>query len=358
MKPALALPAPGRPLLRPDRLAALARRIVSPGSATADLYLGFACADAIAAGRIERHAPTVFRAGRTLIVARHDSGLARLPDHDRLVYIIDDDWRAGIADPRLPAWYRLKLAAIEGRAARRLERAAGVILTGSPRLAALYRRRGLGGRVRRIEPAWPAPAAALPPPAGCATRLAYLGAATHQDDARWLAQVLGPLLAGGAALRLLWSGNHPLPRAWEGDARVTRLPAMGWQGYRDWMAGERFDIGLYPLRPGGFNAARSVNKLGEYDQFGAAVLASARWSAARGAAARGACVLAPDDPRRWRYELARMLEEPGRAHATARANRALQAAGGLAAQRRLWSGLLPGVLPGVLPAMPAGEDAR
>src|SRR5690606_19111459 len=107
---------------------------------TPDLYFLHACADLAATGAVARLAPTVLRVGGTLIVFRHAAGLARLPRHDRLIFVADDDWRAGLRDPALPWSYRAKLLAVDCRLGRRAEAAADMIVAASPALAARYRR--------------------------------------------------------------------------------------------------------------------------------------------------------------------------------------------------------------------------
>ncbi|TMV77358.1 hypothetical protein FGG78_27375, partial [Thioclava sp. BHET1] len=156
-----------------DRFARLSRLLASSSSPTADLYLGFCCADLLRAGILECHAPTVFRIGRTVIVMRHDSGLGRLPRHDRLIYLIDDNWRAGLTDRSVPTWYRMRMALLEARAGLRMERVADAIVTSSSRLAAIFRRLHPDIPVVKMDPAWPTARADLPEEHSTRRRLAY-----------------------------------------------------------------------------------------------------------------------------------------------------------------------------------------
>ncbi|TMV35604.1 hypothetical protein FGG78_44395, partial [Thioclava sp. BHET1] len=120
--------------------------------------------------------------------------------------------------------------------------------------------------------------------------------------------MIEPLLRRHDDLSIIWSGNHELPRGLQGHPQFEIIPRMNWTAYRGWMQSERFDIGLYPLKSHGFNRARSANKLAEYDQFGAAVVGSSKWTSAREAHAVGACRLVQDDPMRWRYEIHALIE--------------------------------------------------
>ena len=327
-----------RPILAP-----LCRLLASTSSPSADLYLGFSCADLLASGQIERFAPTVFRYGRTLIVIRHESGLAWLPDHDDLIYVIDDDWRGGVADGDLPLQYRARMMVQEGRAAFGLEAAASIIVASNPVLAWRLRNQVKGAKVVVMAPAWPKALAPLPPAQKPARSIVYLGAATHRSDMNQIVPVIDAMLARFRDARFAFSANHLTPRYWRDNPQITAIPAMPWAEYRQWMTDQQFDIGLYPLGDGPFNASRSSNKLAEYDQFGAAVLGSDRWTDAAAFARIGACTLVGDTAVDWERALVRLLTVRGAAHDLAKANRAVQAKAGLARQRTQWGDLLPGL---------------
>lgn len=310
------------------------------GSPTAALYLEWSMQDALASGRIARLSPTVFRHGTTLIVLRHLSGLRALPRHDRLIHVIDDDWRAGLRDGTLPPAYRITLALREARAARRIETRAALILTASEVLAERYRARHPARTVALLEPAWPD--ATAPLPRARPTRIACLSAATHRSDFLFLRPVLDALIER-EGIHLTISGNLPLPRSWHRHARIDVLPVMDWNGYRRWMAGKSFDIGLYPACRGPFNTARSRNKLLEFDQFGAALLCSQAWEPGRRAAADRRCLALPDRQEDWARAVNRLIDSQGKATALAARNRAaLMRENPLARQKRCWDALLAG----------------
>lgn len=330
-------------MLEADPAPFIARRLGRKPSATADLYLGFCCADLIADGRIEQFAPPVFRAGRTLIVLRHDAGLVPLPAHDRLIWLIDDDVPAGIRDPDLPLWYRLRLALLETRAGRRLARAADRIVVPGPALAAVLASRGIAReRMAILPPAWPAAAAPLPEPDMGPRRIAWLGAASHAADARRAAAILRLILRDFPETEVIWSENNPAPADLARHPHFRPVPPLGWTDYRAWLGTAHFDVGLYPIGETGFNRGRSLNKLGEYDQAGAAVLAATAWRDAEAAAGAGACLLLPPEPAAWRDAIRALHSDPARLHALAAANRLWQAEHGFSHQRRIWADLLPG----------------
>lgn len=326
-----------------DGVSRVVRRVLgAKASPTSDLYLGWSCADLIGDGTIRQIAPTVFQSAGTLIVLRHDGALDRLPDHDRLILVMDDDWRAGISDPGLPTSYRAKLALVEAAAARRLEACADVIVAASEVLAARYRALLPGRRVLRLDPVWPPATAKLPCGTGVARRIACLGAISHRADLDLIGPAVIALRAGALPFHLTLSGNHPFPRAWRADPRIEILPALSWPAYRAWMVGQRFDIGLVPLRETAFNRSRSINKLLEYDQFGAAVLAPAGWAGASlGPDAGLRCGLVDGGAEAWSNAVSLMMQQRGLAHDLAAHNRtAITAAEGQRQQRAFWVQLL------------------
>ncbi|TCM75892.1 hypothetical protein [Rhodovulum steppense] len=185
--------------------------LAGSSSPTADLYFAFACADRIARDEVRRLAPTVFAVGDTLIVFRHAAGLGRLPPHRRLIYLIDDDIRAGLTDRGVPAAYRLKLLALEWPAVRQFERQADVILTTSARLTDRLCARLPGKPVHEIEPAWPLPSAEPRRSTADACRIALLMGRSHARDAAPLMRLLGQVLARHPGVELILSANLPVP---------------------------------------------------------------------------------------------------------------------------------------------------
>ncbi len=314
--------------------------LAAPESPTADLYFADACADLLETGQVRRLAPTVFQAGGTVIVIRHDARVSPQVRADRLIYVTDDDVAAGLSDRLVPMAYRAKLAFLERRAERRLAPAADLILAASDPLARTLS--AYGPPVRRIDPAWPSP----PEPQRCEGRLvrvAVLMARSHAADFGFLIPVLDRLMADRPNWTLTVSANLPIPRRWRHEAQVTILPVLGWAGYREWMAGQRFDIGLYPVLPGGMNDARSANKLSEYAQLGAAIVTSQNWAPGAEAAALGRCLALPNDPDLWCRELNCLIDAPSALTTVARVNAAaLISEAALDAQRKLWIGVLGG----------------
>lgn len=283
--------------------------------------------------------PTVFRHGTDLIVIRHNTGQGPLPAHDRLIYVVDDDWRSGLRDPSLPVTYRLKLALTEARSAPMLEKRAELICVSTPalrhRLEALWPQKP----VRELGPAWPegrAPLAEAAP-----KRVALLQGMSHRRDARIMWQALPPILAAFPDTRLTVSANLSPPRALRRHAAVECVPAHSWPVYRQWMKGRRFDLLLCPARNGPFNAARSDNKLLEADQYGAALLCADSWPAGQAAQTSGRARCVAHDANSWQDAIAVLLGTPGLAQSMAQTNRAaLVARRPLETQRLIWRDIL------------------
>jgi hypothetical protein len=344
---------PGK--IRADPFPFVGRLFAGQTSPTADLYFADAHASEVEMGTVERFSSTVFRIGRTLIVVRHDGGLSPLPAHDRLILVIDDDWRAGIRDPSFPLAYRVELVAREWRSVQRLEAKADAVVVSSDWLAMQYRSRYPGRPVHVVEPVWGGRGADLEDETSQSSTIAVLGAMTHRLDNAWLVPALTALAERHPDLQVLWAGHHMFPRKLADRMHLRIVPAMDWVGYRRWLMTVRAQIGLYPLRPSAFNKARSLNKLGEFDQIGAAVVGSVEWASAREAVAHGACVLVPHAIDAWIETVSDLFLHPARAREIAVANRNWLTKRGAGRQRKQWREILsihmePRIAPhGVIP---------
>lgn len=319
----------------------IARAFTRRDPPTPDLYLANACADWLAEGRIRRMAPTVFASAGALLVLRHDArtpaGLAR----PRTAYLIDDAWAEAGAGSGLSAYWRLKTAAVEARAARHYLARATDAVASSPAIAAAIRRQRPELPVHLLHPHWSEPLADLAHHEGPGLDIAFLGAALHASDLAFLLPALPELLAALPEATFAVPAGHALPPGLATHPRVRRLPGLRWPDWRRHLPGLRFHLALYPLRPTALNAARSVNKLIEHAVTGAVTLASPVWAPGREAAARGAALVLPDDPGAWVAAVRALAADRARLRAMAAAARAHAAAlNDPAPQRALWSRLL------------------
>ena len=305
-------------------------------SPTADLYFGWSMAREISCGAIRQVSPTVFVTDRHVVVCRKGPVPQGMLRGRQLIYLIDDDIRAGIRSREVPLPYRAKLAWVEGRQMRALERRAELIVTSSPVLQQRLAARHPGTEVAYLSPTWPLPAVRRPGDAKSRIEIALLMGMSHARNVRPIfPELLGLLRRPDVQLTI--SANLAPPDALVRHRQVTILPVLGWQDYLTALQGRAFDLMLYPM-PGtcAFNAARSVSKLGEAARFGAALVVGAGWCERVGVA----------DPSRvlsigaegWGRGLARLVDDRALIARTAEQNRlALLAEDAPAQQHRFWS---------------------
>jgi hypothetical protein len=219
-------------------------------------------------------APNVYVVGRTGVVSRYasraDLELLQLQDIRQIVYIADDDFEAGATDPRLPARYRSKLAAFAERAWPFLKAAADIVIVSNPVLGAIY-----GPKARVLQPVWdmrPATTEHFERPGRF--EIVHLGTGSHRADLAPIAAALGDLLSGHPDARLTLFAGANIPDTLRGHPQVRARRPLPWWLYKRLLPRLRFHVALYPLQEGGFNAARSANKLFEQALVGAAGLMS------------------------------------------------------------------------------------
>jgi hypothetical protein len=103
-------------------------------------------------------------------------------------------------------------------------------------------------------------------------RIAYHGTASHIGEIEWLHGVLSQVLAQRPQVHAELFGDITVHRWYRELPRVAVLHPMSWENYLAYTASHRCDIGLAPLRPGRFNAARGPTKFWDYTRMGAAGL--------------------------------------------------------------------------------------
>ena len=324
-----------------DRRPLIARALSSRSSSTADIYFAWSFAEHLKAGDIQRLAPTVFLIDRTLIVMRHDAGLRQVPEFDKLIYFCDDDWRSGIKDPRIPREYRTKLRLVEAHAAGRLEKYADIIVVPSRVLLDVYKRIYPNKQIRIVTPAWRSVAQPHSLVQDENVQIAYLGTRSHKTEFDFLVPIVSKLFDQVQNFEFTISGEQRIPRAWADEPRLRVIKAMPWHDYQNWMTGETFDIGLYPLMSGSFALARSANKLLEYDQLGAAVITSHQWRSALPEGVEQECIFLNDDQDSWCKAIQDLIQHPEKRKSMVSASRAVIARQySFKRQRDLWRQIL------------------
>ncbi len=206
----------------------------------------------------------------------------------RLVLFIDDDLLDPMAWGGLPWRYRWKLFWLSvrrwGWLTRRLERGQAELWVGSVALQRKYARyRPRLIRPRPCQPSQPAPIRAKPippepippesiwpelmrPELAAATSIApmiwlfYHGSASHQHEHAWVQQLMRELLDTDARIALEVIADQRVAKGYRGLPRTRVVPPMGWPRYRAFIQKPGRHIGLAPLLPSAFNAARSYTK--------------------------------------------------------------------------------------------------
>jgi len=270
-------------------------------------------ADLLKAGDLvvlSRYAPKAWQA----VLARQAPRLAGL------VYFMDDDLLDPAALQALPADYARRLQSLATSQRAWLEHHTDALWVSTPALQHKY-----AALNPTVIPLAPGPALRGPRPV---VRLAYHGTASHGEDLAWLREVVASLQQACDLTHVELSGNHAVHKAWRDLPRVTVLHPMSWPNYLAWTATHPADIGLAPLLPGPFNAARGAVKFHDYARMGATGL-YADVAPYRGYVRDGVDgLLLPMEPQAWvRAILALVADTPRR--------QALQAA---AVQRHLDGG--------------------
>jgi hypothetical protein len=248
-------------------------------------------------------APNLYLIGRTGIISRYGSAadLDRLSalGASRLIYIADDDFEAGAADPLLPARYRARLAHFVERDWPTLRSQADTVVVSSPPLQRIY-----GAKARLIHPAWHLPPATTDHfRSGRRIELAHLGTASHGSDFALLAPVLARILRARPNVRLTLLAGDAVPDPLGGLSQVRSLRPLSWWRYKLALRRMRFHLALYPLQRTPFNAARSANKLFEHAIVGAASLVSPIPALEEVAGARLPDIFVEGGPEAWRDRL-------------------------------------------------------
>lgn len=230
-----------------------------------------------------------------------------------LAYLMDDDLFDPSAWAALPPAYRRRLAARALRYAPWIARHADALWVATPALADKYA--AWQPRLLTLQPDAALLAQAEP------LRVFYHGSASHRDDIDWLLPVMAEVLDACPAAQFELFGDAAVHRACRGLPRVSvRLP-MRWPDYLAWTAVERRELGLAPLGPGGFNAARGAVKFYDHARMGAAgIYADA--PPYRGLVRDGIDgLLLPGEPRRWVDAIVALLNDRPRLLAMGRAAR-------------------------------------
>ncbi len=216
--------------------------------------------------------------------------------------LMDDDlplaWRAPDV-PRLyglrTSWRYFMLRTVLGRKELKL-------WVSTPELQRRY------PQAQLVPPRWfgPTPVRA---PDGC-LRWGYHGTVVHRHEPAWLVPVVEQVQrrVPGAVFEIF--GGSRIRRFFAGIPRVEVLPPRSWPDYLAYARSQPLAVGVAPLLPGPFNAARSHTKAFDILRTGAVGVFSAREPYTSAMQDSGAILLG-DDPALWADAIVRLLNDPG-----------------------------------------------
>ena len=131
-------------------------------------------------------------------------------------------------------------------------------------------------RAMRLMPPLPLPEDAgrtvRPVVPGEPVQIFYHGSAVHLDEMRWLRPVIAEVLSACPLAHFEVIGDQEVNRLFRDLPRTRVLHPMSWPNYLSHCRAMRGHIGLAPLLPGDFNAARSITRVFDIARCGAVFL--------------------------------------------------------------------------------------
>lgn len=142
-------------------------------------------------------------------------------------------------------------------------------------------------------------------------RWCYHGTRAHRVEINWLKPVVAAVQARVPDAEFEIMGGVGIRRLLAGIPRVHVLPPRGWREYVDHCRNSHIAVGLAPLLPGYFNAARAHVKLFDLANAGAVGVYSRRAPYFPALAPAGG-VFADDDQNAWSEQIAALLLDDAR----------------------------------------------
>jgi hypothetical protein len=253
----------------------------------------------------------LLRHGDLVVVARYLTDdwrrtiAARRRSLAGLIYFMDDDLFDEAALAGLSDSYARKLRALALGQRGWLEASIDALWVSTPALAEKY-----VTLKPVVVPLSPGPSLRRPQPA---VRLVYHGTASHAAEIDWLQGVVAEVQARCDHTHFELFGDHGVNRRWRDLPRVAVVHPMRWDNYLAWTSSHAADIGLAPLRPGAFNAARGAVKFYDYARMGAVGL-YADAPPYRGFVRNGVdgVLLPPESPEAWVEAIVALANDPHR----------------------------------------------
>jgi glycosyltransferase involved in cell wall biosynthesis len=218
-----------------------------------------------------------------------------------LALLIDDDLFDLSAAAAMPWRYRWKLARLATWRQGWLRRFGAELWVSTPYLADKY----ADWQPRLLTPQpLPAPTEADP------TVVFYHGSASHRAEIEWLAPIVREALAQAPTLAFEIIGDARVNRLYRGLPRTSVAHPLGWENYLAFCQRGPRHIGLAPLLPGAFNAARSTVKFYDIERCGAAGIYSNRPPFADFVRPGEDGLLLDNDPALWLDAILRLAADP------------------------------------------------
>jgi hypothetical protein len=207
-------------------------------------------------------------AGSLVVIVRYlDSAWRKRIEKKRdklagVAYFMDDDLLdvGAVSVPPLP--YAARMLWLAWRHKDWLKKIGAQLWVSTPYLAKKYR----DWQPVLIEPApWPGLLERR-----SSVRLFYHGTGLHKQEIRWLAPVIGEVQKRVASTSFQIFGRGWVERLYRNIPRTTVVHPTSWESFRDHCSGDSFHVGLAPLLPHAFNAARGHTKYFDFVRCGAA----------------------------------------------------------------------------------------
>ncbi|MBK6865379.1 MAG: glycosyltransferase family 1 protein [Ideonella sp.] len=152
--------------------------------------------------------------------------------------------------------------------------------------------------------------------------VAYHGTASHGAEIEWLRSVMAEVLARCPQVHFELFGDWRVAHAWRELPRVAVLHPMKWPAYLAYTGAARRHIGLSPLLPTPFNAARGAVKFYDFARMGATGIYSDVAPFAGFVRDGIDGLLLPNEPARWVNAIVALAGDTTRREALAEAARA------------------------------------
>lgn len=188
-----------------------------------------------------------------------------------VVYFMDDELLDPSAWKTLPATYGKKLDRLCLQQAGAIAELVSEYWGSTPVLCERHAERAM-----RLMPPLPLPEDAgrtvRPVVPGEPVQIFYHGSAVHLDEMRWLRPVIAEVLSACPLAHFEVIGDQAVNRLFRDLPRTRVLHPMSWPNYLSHCRAMRGHIGLAPLLPGDFNAARSITRVFDIARCGAVFL--------------------------------------------------------------------------------------